>query len=294
MHPVSFPSLGSGEDSDPFGSLSGFGGTRTHSDSGRGADPDGSASHAGHCYASRLRVGGSVTESASDDEEYGDGRFSATLRIVRFASSLQQQLAARTKEVETLRLELEESNAAQEEMGQRLLGCTEYIADLERGLEQEARGRAALAAQSQLLQQQLQESDEKLSGTQATPLPAPRAQAAHPILGCLDPSHTFPTLGFDSTDPRDIALAALQRENQSLTQRLIASSLAAAQAREREEEARHQVCMLQDLNAEMMASINALSLELNLLRPNACGRARGRFTLDFLRGSTTGGASKGA
>ncbi|KAG2490104.1 hypothetical protein HYH03_011410 [Edaphochlamys debaryana] len=82
-------------------------------------------------------------------------------------------------------------------------------------------------------------------------------------------------------------VAALRKENDQLTQRLIASSLAVAEAREREEQARHEARVLQELNAQVVNTVHALSLELSLLRPNvaAPNSARSRFHLPgFLGG----------
>ncbi|KAG2453061.1 hypothetical protein HYH02_002394 [Chlamydomonas schloesseri] len=220
----------------------------------------------------------------------------ATLELLRYAASLQQQLAARNRDMMSLRLQLEESYTAREEMGAQLLSYQQHIIDLERRLEQEKRGRAGLAVQSQLLQQELQEASEVWrdvhelarvqSQTAATPMSrAFRGQSLGDAAAAAAESG-----GGEQPDLHDAALEALRRENESLTSRLIASSLMAAEAVEREEEARHQVHILQELNAGAMQSVNALSLELSLLRSNAGNARSRRFNLPW--GSSSGGSGR--
>ncbi|GIL91211.1 hypothetical protein Vretimale_18868 [Volvox reticuliferus] len=296
------------------------------------------------------------------------GRVCATLDLMDRAAALQRQLVVRTEELTAVRLQLEEAAAARDEMGLHLLDSQEHIASLERQLEESGRARVALAAQSELLQQQLQEACESLHKQPQTVLDAllgcsgqqhgigPAQIHVHQVPGyssstgdsaCPPPATllisgaemasstqqgsnaTFslqyernsqgvttcdrvpfycghqltstvaggddlllPTLG--SKDPRDMEVAALRRENSFLTQRLIESSMALAHAREQEEDARHKAHMLQELNQQYVEMVNTMSLELSLLRPAACGRARGVFSLSsFLRmGSVfSGGAA---
>ncbi|GLI62364.1 hypothetical protein VaNZ11_004983 [Volvox africanus] len=281
------------------------------------------------------------------------GRMCATLDLMDRVATLQRQLVMRAEELTAVRLQLEEATAARDEMGLHLLDSQEHIACLERQLEEAARARLALTAQSELLQQKLQEACETLheqpqnvldaligcSGQQLGIVPSqihvrqvpgfsslasdaigpPPAtllmsgagmasstpqcstaafsaqygmdsQGSAPYYGAHHLTSAvaahddllLPTLG--SNDPRDMEVAALRRENSFLTQRLIESSMALAHAREQEEDARHKAHMLQELNQQYVEMVNTLSLELSLLRPTACGRARGLFSLSsFLR-----------
>ncbi|GIL58965.1 hypothetical protein Vafri_13964 [Volvox africanus] len=298
------------------------------------------------------------------------GRMCATLDLMDRAIALQRQLVVRTEELTAVRLQLEEATAARDEMGLHLLDSQEHIACLERQLEEAARARIALTAQSELLQQKLQEACETLheqpqtmldtllgcSGQQhgivpsqihihqvpgysslasdaigpppatllmtgaamasSTPQGSTAAFSAQygmnsqgvttcdgvPFYGVHQLTSAvaahddllLPTLG--SNDPRDVEVAALRRENSFLTQRLIESSIALAHAREQEEDARHKAHMLQELNQQYVEMVNTMSLELSLLRPTACGRARGSFSLSsFLRmGSLSWGGVSGS
>ncbi|GLC55791.1 hypothetical protein PLESTB_001029200 [Pleodorina starrii] len=315
---------------------------------GRHSDVGGTGGFYGGGHGGERDEGGGGSESVS-----------ATLDLIGRNTAMQRQLLQRTEEVAALRLQLEEAIAAREELGLHYLESQEYISDLERRLTEEGRARAALAAQSQLLQEQLQEACEAAWRDQARvaesdtlrheqqgaqqvqgqanvqQLPghpptsdgdaaaaaracpaatllasAAAAVAAHGassanlseqygqqydfgasaagLYGTLFGSY-MPTGGaaeggnVAGGDPRDVELMMLRRENNLLTQRLIERSMTAAQAREREEEARHTAHLMQEMNRQYAETVNTLSLELSLLRPNACGRARGVFSLPFLR-----------
>mgnify|MGYP001806867909 CR=1 FL=1 len=95
----------------------------------------------------------------------------------------------------------------------------------------------------------VQELARAQSQTAATPMSRAFGPQGQGIVTAADA-----TGGADQPDLCDAAFEALRRENESLTSRLIASSLMAAEAVEREEEARHQVHILQELNAEAMQS----------------------------------------
>ncbi|KAG2437440.1 hypothetical protein HXX76_006090 [Chlamydomonas incerta] len=241
-------------------------------------------------------ITGSAAAVAADSAGLG-----ATLELLRYAASLQQQVAARNRDCMALRVQLEESFTAREEMGAQLLSYQQRIIDLERRLEQEKRGRAGLAVQSQLLQQELQEASEvwrdvqELARAQSQTAATPMSRALR-TQGPGDPAATAADAdadvsgGAEQPDLRDAAFEALRRENESLTSRLIASSLMAAEAVEREEEARHQAHILQELNNEAMQSVNALSLELSLLRTNAGNTRPRRFNLPWGNNSSGGSA----
>ncbi|GFR47746.1 hypothetical protein Agub_g9511 [Astrephomene gubernaculifera] len=311
------------------------------SGSGRASDPDASRRRAVDCPAD---AAGASTSGQQLD---------ATLELLRYAASLQQRQEAREKEVAALQSQLQTRNkevaalqqqlndacqerdqacavrdealaqldeafAEREELGLALLDCQAHISELELRLQQEARDKAAMASQSKLLQQQIQESEEawrdaqkmlhelqkrSQEGQQDYELCSLQAIADYGDVDANGASVSANAAAGSSSsgaddaseprDPRDTELAKLRRENQSLLQRLIASSLAQAQAREREEAAKHELHMLRDLNQSTMESVNTLSLELSLLRPNACGRAGGRFNLPFLRRSNGASGSSG-
>jgi hypothetical protein len=109
--------------------------------------------------------------------------------------------------------------------------------------------------QSQLLQEKLQEAGEGWCAVQLCE-PPPSASASRHGSSSLPPRSPGPadSGSHPHEDPRDAAVAVLRAENEALTSRLIAASLAKAEAREREDQARHEVKLLHDLNAEVMAA----------------------------------------
>lgn len=124
-----------------------------------------------------------------------------------------------------------------------------------------------MAAQRQLLEQQLWDMNESwrdeqlaLQAHRQGQQEAGRCNADQDDMGSHYDSSRSSIFGADtpramgpgSGDARDLAIAALERENQALTQRLIASNLALAQAREQEECSRHEVHMLREMNQAVM------------------------------------------
>ena len=112
--------------------------------------------------------------------------------------------------------------------------------------------------QNQLLQLQLQEACASWQAAEA----ALRAVQYDHAGACIDPSpiSTATAAGRVTAVRGDccgssvgvpVSMQALREENEALTHRLIERSVEVAHIKEREESARHEVLLLQDLNAEL-------------------------------------------